>query len=408
MASPPSPDRPRLRRLKVVPHDQAGTKGIVLQDPLGIAEPIFVPAALVPLLARCDGTQTLRDLDRLATKLAPAMPMGFVAGLVADLDAAYALESPLLLARMESESARFLARGSRPARHPGSAGYPTDSAALRRALGQIVEPARPRTESTGVRREPSPRGLIAPHIDLARGAAGYRAAYAELRAGEPADLYVVFGTGHQGPSAPLTGLAIDWETPLGTIATDRAFVAAVHARVGKPAGHDLLLHRDEHSLEFQILLLRWVLQDRPFEVAAFLTGALPSSDHDPLTETYVQDLLHAVRAAAEQHGGRVCYVAGADLAHRGPWFGDLGIVTEPDLLDLDRRERARLRHLENGEPGRFFASIEALANPDRVCGTVPILLTAELAGGPAQLLHYGQATATDGSQVVSYCAARFG
>ena len=64
-------------------------------------------------------------------------------------------------------------------------------------------------------------------------------------------------------------------------------------------------------------------------------------------------------------------------------------------------------HLENGGAGEFHRSIHAGGNPDRVCGSSPIFLTAALAGGPGTLLHYGQAVAADGSQVVSFCSMSF-
>lgn len=401
MPSPPSPVRPRLRRLDVTRVERTDAKGIVLRDPLGVGRPLFVPLALVPLVARLDGSHTQVQLERAARELVPGMPADFVATLLADLDAAGVLESPHSAERLAAAVTEFAGRGARPARHPGSAGYPAERAALERALSRIVPGSwsGPRTGTL--------RGLVAPHIDLARGAQGYAAAYSAVRDSEPADLYVVFGTGHQGPSAPLTGLALDWETPLGTVPTDRAFVAAVHGRLGTQDPRDVLLHRDEHSVEFQVLMLRWALRDVPFQVAGFLTGALPTSGDDPLAEGYVQDLLGAVREAAVLSGRRVCFVAGADLAHRGPVFGDPSAVADADLVALEARERARLHHLEAGAPGAFFAAVEADANPDRVCGTVPILLTAALAGTPARVLHYGQARATDASQVVTFCAAAF-
>jgi len=258
-------------------------------------------------------------------------------------------------------------------------------------------------------------GLVAPHIDLERGHRGYGAAYARLLAAPPADLYVVFGTGHQGPLAPVTGLSLDWETPLGTARTDRAFVAAVHDAIGPPQEHDLLLHRDEHSIEFQVLLLQHVAERRaargqaaPFEVAGFLCGRLPSRNGDPLQEPYCRDLLAAFRSAAERSTKRICWLAGADLAHLGPFFGDERPVDAARLARLETDERARLEHLQQGRPGAFHAAVAAGDNKDRVCSAPAIALTAALAGGNGELLHYGNAPADDGSQVVGFCAMAFG
>ena len=373
----------------------------MLRDPLGLADPIFVPEPLLPILARCDGTRTVKDLEIAVRAANPGLPSDFVTRLVSDLDAAGMLESQALQARFQAELARFSAGGVRQARHAGSAGYPRTTAALGEALQRIV----PRPQN---RSGTCPRGLIAPHIDLMRGSAGYAKAYGHLHAREPADLYVVFGTGHKGPSAPLTGLMLDWQTPLGTVTSDREFLARVQSRIGTPSDRDVLLHKDEHSIEFQVLMLQWIHGEHPFQVAGFLTGALPTAGADPAEEQYVREIIAAFRAAEAESSQRICYVAGADLAHLGPHFGDRAPVADDLLRALEARERERLALLESGEPGKFFASVECGGNQDRICGTAPIFLTAALAGGRAELLHYGQAAAPDGSQVVSFCAASYG
>ena len=105
--------------------------------------------------------------------------------------------------------------------------------------------------------------------------------------------------------------------------------------------------------------------------------------------------------------GEVCFVAGADLAHLGPFFGDPEKIDAARLQVLGTAEKQRLAHLEQGDPARFHLSVEGNGNPDRVCGTTPITLTAALAGGQGQLLLYDQACAADGSQVVSFCSMAF-
>src|SRR5262249_48914620 len=167
-----------------------------------------------------------------------------------------------------------------------------------------------------------------------------------------------------------------------------------------------LLHRDEHSLEFQVLLLQHLAERRggaPFQVACFLCGQLPSRGGDPMREPYCKEIVDAFRQAEGRSGVRVCYVAGADLAHLGPFFGDEAPVDAALLTRLERDELARLQHVQQARPGAFHAAIIANDNPDRVCSAPAITLTAALAGGAAELLHYGQAAADDGSQVVSFC-----
>lgn len=407
--------RPALRPMRAERATADGRDGLALIDPVGIAEPVFVPAPLVAVVARFDGTATPAAIAAAAgAELRQQVPVELVEQVAADLDRRLLLVTARYLAARDRRVRELLDAGVRPCRHAGSAGYPADAAALRAALRELLpdEPVDPRAAPL-----PPPRGLIAPHIDLARGVAGYRSAYRRLLRSEPADLYVIFGTGHQGPLLPLCGLPLDWQTPLGRAATDRDFVAAVHEAIGGPCPEDLLMHAAEHSIEFQVLLLQHVAErrgDPPPRVAAFLCGRLPADGReapaaggqDGLPEE-LQGLLAAFRAAARASGGRVCYLAGADLAHLGPLFGDGAPVDRDLLARLDRDERARLSLLEQGRPGAFHRAVEDCGNPDRVCSAPAITLAALLAEGSGELLHYGQAAAGDGSQVVGFCAMAF-
>jgi AmmeMemoRadiSam system protein B len=399
------PRHPALRPARAEPASAGGQDGLVLVDPLGLSEPTFVPAPLVPIVARFDGSRPAAAIAALAgAELGARIPTAAVDALATQLDERLWLLNDRFREARDRELARWLDAGARECRHAGSAGYPAAPDDLRAALAAMVPAAAPAAGT------PDLRGLVAPHIDLARGQAGYGAAYGRLLQGPPAELYVVFGTGHQGPGAPVTGLPLDWCTPLGTVASDRDYIADVHSVLGPADPGDLLLHRDEHSIEFQVLMLQHLAErrgGRPFAVAGFLCGALPSRCGDPLQEPWWQTLAAAFAHAGRRRGVRVCYVAGADLAHLGPQFGDDAPIDAAQLQRLHRDERQRLALLEDGRPGEFHAAVARHGNPDRVCSAAAITLVAQLAGGPAELLHYGQAAAEDGSQVVSFCSLAF-
>jgi AmmeMemoRadiSam system protein B len=391
------PTRPRFRPVEVHAGERAGERGLVLIDPLGVAPgQVFIPAELLPIVSRIDGERTADEIERdFAADHGARLPAGFVARLLSRLDEALLLEGPRAEAAIAAACDAFLGHpsGARPARHAGSAGYPIEPRALRQRLAGIA------ARAPGAAR-PSPRGLIAPHIDLARGEEGYRRAYTELAACEASDLFVVLGTGHKGPSAPVVGLRLDWATPLGTVSTDREFVAAVHAHLRfPPPPLDALLHREEHSVEFQALFLQHLFGHRTLRIAGFITGQLEVADGAAVIEAF--------RAAERATGKRACYVAGADLAHVGPAFGDEARVEPARLRALEADDRARLTPVAAGDPAGFLRATLGGGNPDRVCGAVPIYLAAALAGGSAELLHYGQAVAEDGSQAVTFCSMIF-
>lgn len=402
----PSRVRPALRALEPRPAEHGGRRGLLLLDPLGLIEgPVFVPDALVPILARLDGTRTLRELGEELRAAGATIDGSDLAELVEQLDEGLLLHSALFETTLRATTDAFLVAGSRGAAHAGSHGYPTEPEACAASLAALLGPL---DEPSG----PPLRGLIAPHLDLGRGALGYRAAYRALASRELPDLVVVFGTGHGGPAAPLTGLPLDWETPLGTLRSDRAFVAAVHARIGAAQPADLLLHRREHSLEFQMLWLAAVSRARTgrpdaIPVAGFLCGSLPCSEGDPDREDWLRPVLAALREVALDAGRRVTFLAGADLAHVGPVFGDAAPLDARARATLAARDRERLAELAVGAPGRFHAAVADAGNPDRVCSATAIYLAAKLAGGRAELLEYGQAADDDGAECVSWCAAQF-
>jgi AmmeMemoRadiSam system protein B len=398
-------ERPAFRQLEMHRVEDGDETGVVLHDPLGIAsQEVLIPEGLLPVVALFDGERTVPAIEAELTRVCgQPVPAGFVLGVVEQLDERLVLQSARYRQALDLAVSGFLGQQRRPARHAGSMGYPAAAPAARQALTAMVRKPLPDEPL-----RPSPRGLVAPHIDLARGREGYTMAYSCLAECQPADLYVVFGTGHQGPGAPVTGLLMDWETPLGTLATDRKFVAAIHNVVGPAHYTDQFLHRDEHSLEFQMLFLAHVLGDRikNAQVAGFLCGHLPCATDNVLEEPYFTRLIDAFRTSSA--GRTVCFIAGADLAHLGPFFGDPAPVSQDRLDTLAQAERQRLAHLVASDPGAFHRSIEQDGNPDRVCGTTPMVLAAALAGGKGQLLHYGQAPASDGSQVVSFCSMVFG
>jgi AmmeMemoRadiSam system protein B len=397
-------DRPRLRPLEIVPYAADGHDGVLLTDPDCFFEgQVFVPRGLLPVVASFTGERTIAEIAaELTRRHRQDVATEDVARIAGDLDGRLCLENATV-ARLRAERRQaFAALAVRPATHAGSAGYPSEAEACRQRLGAMLnghssDDARPIV------------GLVAPHIDLERGEQGYRSAYGALRQAPPADLYVLFGTCHRGPASALVPTLKHFATPLGVVETDQEFVRTVAAGLGGDPFAEEILHLGEHSLEFQVLFLKHVLGDRPFRIAPFVTGSLPRSPKDDLElGRLVTRIAEAVRARSE----RVTFVAGADLAHLGPFFGDPDPVDGELLSTLDVLDRHSLELLAQGDHDAFFAHVEAEDNPRRICGTTPMYLVGRLAraldpGCQGELLDYGQAVAPDGHQVVSFASLAF-
>ncbi|MBI2302295.1 MAG: AmmeMemoRadiSam system protein B, partial [Armatimonadetes bacterium] len=232
-----------------------------------------------------------------------------------------------------------------------------------------------------------------------------------------ADLFVVLGIAHSSsvwpdppPLATLTRL--DFDTPLGTVHTDRDFVARLAGHYAAAGGdredlfRDELVHRAEHSVEFQTLFLQHLHGGREFRIVPILLGSLHEF-YDCPEEVTGRDglgpLLSALAAATAEHDGEVCLVAGADLAHVGPRFGAEEPVQEGDLDAIAERDLDALRRFVDGGGDAFFEHFAADGNARNVCSVSNLyVLRALLPDASAELLRWD--VAYDPSQSVSFAA----
>ena len=391
-------DRPRLVPLepnKVELPD--GGAGIALRDPLGVLEGMAVvtPAAYW-ILAHLDGTRTAADVVAALAAERQRIALGDVERLVAQARAAGLVHGPEYEARRAAAIARFRSRPRAPACAGGS--YPEDPRELDVMLAGFFAHAEGPGELPAGGRGKGLELLVAPHIDFHRGGASYAHAYGAL-AGNDADLYVVFGTAHASPRRLFTLTRQDFETPLGRVEVDRALADGLVAALGEDEllGEELV-HSGEHSCEFQVVWLRWLLGDRPFRILPVLCSSI-SHLPDPAARTapFLEALARAVS------GRRVCYVPGADLAHVGPMYGDEGPVAPATLAAMAREDRRTLEFLERGDPEGFHRDATLDDERRRLCGVAPIYAAMRASGRGARLLHYGQWT--DGVDSVSFAAA---
>jgi AmmeMemoRadiSam system protein B len=117
----------------------------------------------------------------------------------------------------------------------------------------------------------------------------------------------------------------------------------------------------------------------------------------------VATFLDAIVETAAAQKRRVAFVAGADLAHVGPRFGDAEPISEADRQRVEREDRAMLEPVARGDAAGFFASIEADGDRRRICGFSPIYaLLRCLPGVPGTVRHYGQWP--DPQAVVTYAS----
>ncbi|HET9598795.1 MAG TPA: AmmeMemoRadiSam system protein B [Anaeromyxobacteraceae bacterium] len=396
----PPRDRPRLVPLEPKPIElEDGTQAVALRDPYGVLDgAAVVGPAVYWVLAHFDGERDLRGVTRaLAEAGLEGVTLEIVEQVARQAREAGLLHGPAHEAR-RAEALRAFRAGPRQPVCAGGA-YPDDADGLAAQLeGCYRAPGGPGVRRAGSRAGAGARRLVAPHIDIPRGAAGYAHAYAALE-GCDADLFVVFGTAHASPPHLFTLTRQDYATPLGAVATDRALVDALAHELGEDELlGDELVHKGEHSCEFQVVWLRWLVGDRPFQVLPVLCSSISQLD-DPAAAT--APFLEALGRATA--GRRVCHVAGADLAHVGPMYGDDRPATPAELAALAEQDRATMAALASADADAFHRLATADDERRRLCGVAPIYAAVRASGRTARLLHYDQWT--DGVDMVSFAAA---
>ncbi len=412
-----SENRPRLRAVEVIhlPGDD-GRAMACLRDRLDpAAQPVIITQAGLLLASLLDGRRTVGEV-RSAFLLRTGMPLPEkqIAQFVDQLDQAYLLDTPRFRLRMSGLRDEFRVAPTRAASHAGGA-YPGDPATLIPFLdGFYLHPDGPGAAPAPPGSKPL-RGLIAPHIDLHRGGPLYAWAYQALAESEPADLYLLLGTCHAGMRGTVAATRKSYDTPLGVVPTDEPFLDELQARFGEDLYQDEYQHRAEHSLEFQALYLRYLGHSggagpsRCIPILCNSPRALVGEGQSPRESPSIDAFVRALRDTISASGKRVCLIAGADLAHVGPQFGDPRPLTAADLTAVEAADREMLALACASDAEGFYRQVMREQDARRICGLGPIYMLLATLGEDAQgeLLRYAQWVDSAGNGSVTYAAVAY-
>lgn len=400
--------------LDAFPIEQDGEPLVALRDPAGLTDQIVVfPLPLLDLVSLFDGEHSVTQIQGILRSRHGQSPTTEQIGrLIESLDEAGFLASERFEERRRAIEEAFRLSPVRPAVHAGGA-YAGEAEVLAAQIEEFFThpegPGSPGDRAVGIA-SPALRGLIAPHIDFHRGGPVYAWAYRELLERSDADLFVILGTCHAGMEDPFAITLKPYDTPLGAVPVDRDFFGELSRRYGADLLASEAAHRNEHSIEFQAVMLRHVLgARRPFSIVPVLASYLHEAvwtrgdpERDPRVPRFIDALLEAMAASRRQ----VCLIAGVDLAHVGPRFGDPEANTRESLEAVAAADLSMLEAVTAGDPTGFFASVAHDGDRRRICGLSPIYtLLRALPGAGGRLLRYSQWPDPHGA--VSFCAATF-
>ena len=403
------PEYPRLRPVQLTPVRDGDRELLVVTDPLGVTPgQAVLGLETLGILQLLDGTTSLTDIQALVMRESKDLRVGHVVReFIGKLDELLLLQSPRFEAALAQVQAEWHRLEVRPAALEGLS-YPAERELLERFVdAHFAAAEKQRIEAGGAPPAASalPRALLAPHLDPGREGPVIARAYLEIGEAAAAETplrVVVWGTGHQLADEFAALTRKRFETPLGQVPCDTAFVDHVAAKLGEHAYRREIVHRDEHSIEFQVPYLQRRLRGRPFTIVPILCGSfhrLLDDRRRPGEEPVIETLVAAVREAESKFGGPTLHVAGVDFSHVGPRFGDPPLDAETSEA-LGRADELAIAAAASGDAEAWFTAIAEADDATRICGFAPTYCMLRAASpGTGRRLEYAQSGEPDGSVV---------
>jgi AmmeMemoRadiSam system protein B len=370
---------PRMRRIVGrAAFNYDGKELIVLQDGLHLSDQqicMLRPALLVVDLL--DGKHSTQDIQTEIKHLTGLdVDSDVIDDLVFQLDQAYLLDTDRYREALQEKVDEYRARGFRPAAHAGMS-YSSNAEELHAELQAFFNgdsgPGCPNYFSDSKR----PVGLIAPHIDMRAGGKCFAHGYHALASGQPSDIYVIFGTGHEGVEDLFTFTRLDFESPLGRVETDRDFINAVEQELGYDHCLEELRHEKEHVIEFQTVMLQHVFGGRhSFKVVPILVAlshvAFTDDARFERDRMMIDRFCSAIKTVVSESNKSVCFIASADLDHVGPRYNDPIVPQQATVDESIRKDKEMLAHLERVDLDGFIQYVVNENDERHICGFSPI------------------------------------
>jgi AmmeMemoRadiSam system protein B len=385
-----------------------GRDVILVRDTLGIAAPnAALSAAVAPYLPLFNGFSTISDLQSIMMRRhgGALVFRSEAERIVEELSRVGVLQTEAYRREKEKIVREFTESPEREALLAGTS-YTADPAELAAQLDRILSLPAP---SADLHPE-TPCALAAPHIDLRVSERTYSAAYRAIRGSSAPASILLLGTGHalRGIRYCISGKT--FKTPLGRIPADREAAGRIRLAASGALPPDDFVHRNEHSLEFQLLFLQRLYPMETIPILPVLCGQMEDlfgAVRSPLKAPEIASFVEAVASWLSEAPGTKLVVAGVDLSHVGPKFGDLrtGRELEPAFRADDREI---LDALAAGDASALFLAGARTRNRYRICGFSALwTLLAVLPGVRGTVLDYDVWHEETTRSAVSFAAVTF-
>jgi len=364
--------------LDIQPFYYEGEKALLISDHLGLLKsPLLLRGAGLEILSLIDGQREERDIQleflrRQGYQLGGA---DLVREILDQFKSLGLLDDEEFRRKKQALVEEFSRCPERKAALAGEA-YPAEPDKLREFLGEILSIASTSQEGKDPDTNRPLRALVAPHIDLRAGQRLYSLAYQTLK-GKNYQRVVVLGTGHQLETGVLSISEKDFRTPLGLVRNDREVSARLKKAAGALAEATDFGHRQEHSVEFQLLFLQYLLGN-DFKLVPVLCSsfyAYHEVARRPAEIPGLEPFLTELKNLAAE--GKTLFVAGVDLSHVGLKFG------HPRTASQMKEETVSFDHnlieaLLTADPVQFWHYARPAGETYNVCGYSALALLVEI------------------------------
>jgi len=247
---------------------QEGQQMYFLRDPEGISErSLAVSRDVLFILSLMDGTRSLNNLQEEYTKaFGNQIRIDQVESIVEGMDKNLLLYNERYEMHLTGLMETYALLKCRPSFLAGKS-FPAGEDELRTALSGFLD------NQDGVEAPGRISGILAPHIDYMRGKQVYSDVYRYLPHIEQ-DLIVIFGTCHSF-TPDLWNISLkDFSTPLGTVKNPEGLSTLIRENSVLNRCIFEWPHRNEHSIELQLPIIQFLLNDREVEVLPILNGSM--------------------------------------------------------------------------------------------------------------------------------------
>jgi len=362
---------PKMRPVEAIPANVRGQKVYFLHDPSGISQKIVMlqPPAFY-IISLFDGNHSIRDIQVLYNrKFGQLIFSDQIRDIIFEMDTALLLDNRRFRQYVEFLKQEFKKSEKRECILCGQ-GYPGDPEKLKEEIGGYFK-SLPEDNL-----KKAPVGIVSPHIDFGRGGPTYAAAYQQLQKSDK-DIFVIFATSHRLVENFIALTDKTFSTPIGDLPTHSEFVKNLAEAADTDYFADELLHRDEHSIEMQAVMLRYIFPEKNIKIVPILVGSLDDlqkSGGDPARDPRVVEFERAFKKTVNDGDYNCSFIAGVDFSHVGTFFGDLRPVTRGEIEQLEQWELENLKLLEKSDADGFFENVIRQQDEKRVCGLSPLYL----------------------------------